>query len=191
MAAITSIPQLSAPVWVAFKRLEFHTQSGGMLDGLKFRKFDGTVRSEGTTSLPSLAALMVSVEQKAAPGGQESARSGGDKVRSNNPLSNELVLKLELAVDQKHGLVKMDPESTTTRKGLLDWAALVMDAIETDVYGRPDARLEQSLSEPVSFLFREPDLGTLSMHPIIEVILPMRMIARAERSYTFPVLPTQ
>jgi hypothetical protein len=178
-ANLVNIPQFSAPVWLLFRRIDWHVRSGGMLAGMKWNR-EGNLRVDGAANLPSLQPLRISVDSAIFQG---ALRPGENSpLRSNSPLFNTVVVQLGLAVDVRHGFVERDPEKNSSRKGLLEWAALLMDAIETDVDGVIDSRLNGSCSKPLSYQLREPDPGELSYAAVLDVVLTSDGYHRGQRS---------
>lgn len=185
-ADLVQIPQFSAPVWLMFHRLDWHVRPGGMLDGLKWHR-EGNVRVDGSKDLPSVQPLRISVDSAIHPGAPRPERN--NPAFANTPLSNTIVVSLAIAVDQKHGFVERDPSKNNSRKGLLDWAGLLMDAIETDTQGVVDCKFSKSCAKPVSFQLREPDPGELSFAAVLDVVLTSDGFHRAERSCRVGPIP--
>ena len=176
---IPHIPQFSAPVWVALHRISWHSRAGGMLEGLKWHK-EGGVRIDGAKDMPSAQPLRVSVDSAIFAGALLSGQNS--PLKSNTPLFNTIVVSIGLATDQRYGFVEMDPGKNNSRKGQLEWAGLLMDAVETDVDGTIDCRLNGSCSKPVIFQLREPDPGELSFAAVLEVVLTSDAFHRGQRS---------
>lgn len=185
-AQLTDVFLFTAPIWVVFKRLDAASKPGKKLEGLKWKR-EGQSSNDSTSSLPTLQPVFVEIDSKLGIG--QPKDNGNHRTRANLPLFNSFVVRIRLRTDTKHGFVRADPTDPKQALGHLEWAGLVMDAIETGDDDKPDACLEQTLRGPVTFGIREPDMTTLSMESIIEVIFDGRGHQRTERGYTFPPLP--
>ena len=178
-ADLPAIPQFSAPVWLLFKRIDWHIRSGGMLHGVKWSR-EGGLRVDGAANLPSVQPIRISVDSAIFQG---ALRPGENSVlKSNSPLFNTIVVSLGIAVDQKYGFVELNPERNNSRKGLLEWAGLLMDAMETDLDDTVDCRLNGSCAKPITFQLREPDPGELSYAAVLDVVLTSDGYHRGQRS---------
>jgi hypothetical protein len=165
-------------VWILFNRIDFHVMPGNKLEKIKWFR-EGHQRIEGQAQLPSLQPLNIAVDSAIFPG---AARVGNNAPpKKNSPLFNTIVVSFGLAVDTKHGFVQRDPNNPKQRPGYLDWAAIIMDAMETDIDGTIDAGLNSSCSKPMTYQLREPDPTELAFSAVLDVILTSDGFYRGER----------
>lgn len=180
--AKTDTFQLTTPAWVVNERLIYHSQNGRMLDGLKYDK-EGRMKVDGYDDMPALQPLSLAHTEEISPG-----QISGQGSRANTPIAPTVVLTFRLYCARRDFFFRRTPESGG-KKGLLEWVALVCDAIETTTDGldEPDSRLLNTLEKPVSFSTLENDTPSqLAFETFLEVTLPTRHYCRGERSATFP-----
>lgn len=184
-ATVNDTLLFTSALWVIFKRLDRATSTEGCLDKMKWTR-EGTAINDSVSNLPNLQPLFVELDSKPAIGAPKNPQ--GHATKANLPVMNSYVLRLRLRTELKHGFVRRDPNNVKEHLGHLEWAGLVMDAIETGDDGLADSQLEQTARGPVSFGLRPPEFSSLAIESIIEVIFDGRAHQRIERGYTFPVM---
>ncbi len=183
-AKLTDVPLFVAPIWVIFKRLDAACKPGKTLSGMKWKR-EGVGSNDSTSTLPTLQPHFVDLDTSFAIG--QPKDNGNHRTRANTPVFNSFIVRLRLRTDTKHGFVREDP-TCGSKLGHLEWVGLVMDAIETADDDAADSCLEQTSRGPIRFSLREPDVTSLTIDSIIEVIVDGRGHQRAERGFTFPDL---
>jgi hypothetical protein len=176
--------QYTAAVWTLFKRLDFHSQTGGILQGLKWHR-EGGLQLLQTDKLPALQPY--SLEQEGMDyfaGGNFPVYGSPDK-EANTPFMATFQLKLELSTDSKNGFIRRNPDNPTERKGHLEWSALVMDAIETAEDDRIDSRLDGTLLKPIRMTMRDMEIQELTISSVIDIRLETHLQRRAQRACPF------
>lgn len=147
MASIEEIMPFAQSLWMIDKRLSYHSQKGNMLSGLKYRKTP-EIEEDGKSSFPYLRLMDFSYEEQHARGGP---RELSVPSQGNSPTFYVITCEYKLTCRRANGLFRKDPYDTSKGKGLLEWLALVTDAIETDEGGFVDARLDNSTANPVMY----------------------------------------
>ena len=178
MAEVTEIMPLCRPAWVIDKRLRFHTTAGEMLAGMTYRSFPDH-EEDGKGSFPYVRTYEMSMEENAGAGawkGQSTVAAG------NQPYEPSITLDMRIAVKRANGLCRVDPYDESKGRGLLEWVALVEDAIEIDLDGQTDARLEQSCGRPVIFEVSDTEVSQLTWAATLRVKCIMPFLHRGSRS---------
>lgn len=171
---LADIPAQSAAAWVVDSRLSFHSQEGKSLAGLKYSN-EGTFKVDGKDDLPRLQCYSVSIGETLSAGAPTTNQY---RDRANQPVAGVVTLIYRLSVDKRYGFFQ---RQSGTGKGVIDWASLIQDAIETREDGTPDARLEGTLIKPVSFAIREDEPNGFAFHVYVEVSLPTMHLCRMAR----------
>lgn len=151
------IPFCQAP-WVIDKRLAFHAQDGQMLDGLTYRRVPD-IEEDGKGSFPYLRMMDMNYREEHAAGAWKEF-SGSDE--GNTPTIYTVELDFRLSVKRSYGLFRSDPFNPEQGKGLMEWLALVTDAIESNEFGITDSRLESSVGRPVMYSVGGTELSQLA-----------------------------
>jgi hypothetical protein len=184
MSTIYDNFQVAAAAWEINERLVFHTQAGQMLAGLNYDK-EGTLKVEGEDDLPVLQPWAVHFNEELFAGAPN-VRSQG-RSEANQPVAETLTLTFRVATSRRDGWFRRDPTDTTKRKGLIEWLALIRDAIETPTTGTvPDSRFVGGASKPVTYSIPETKTSQLSFQCSLDVTVMLRPVCRAERSFTMP-----
>lgn len=184
MSTICDTLQVTAAVWVINERLVHHTQPGKMLAGLHYDR-EGTLKVDGKDDLPLLQPWSLNIAEGLAPGASR-ASPASDINHRNSPVLEELTLVFRVGARRDRGFMRRDPASPTSEKGILEWLALIRDAIETDPSGVIDSSLRNSTSKPPRFTVQETETTQLAFYTFLEVVLTLFPSHRGERSYTFP-----
>lgn len=176
--------QSVAAAWVINERITFHTQTGGMLAGLKFDK-EGIYKIDGEDSLPLLQPWAVQFSESYFAGAPHKDISGANQ--SNQPVVEDLTLTYRVATSRKNGWFRRDPTNPLQKKGLLEWLSLIRDAVETGVDGDIDSRLLTGVTKPMLYSIGDTATTDLSFQCFFEIKLQVWPTHRAERSLTRPL----
>lgn len=187
MSTVNDNMQAVAAAWVINERLVYHSQPGRLLAGLNYEQTQ-VFEVDGEDDLPKLMPWTVGFVENIFSGSPKSASSG--RLEANAPVQQTQTLTYRLSCSRKHGFFRRDPTDTTASKGLMEWLALILDAMETTRDGNDgaDARLETSLANPISFRITDSETTQLAYHLFIEVDLGVVPWCRGERSFDFPEL---
>jgi len=184
MSTICDTLQVTAAVWVMNERLVYHTQPNNMLAGLKYDR-EGTLKVDGKDDLPLLQPWSLNISESLFAGAARKSDTSTISHR-NQPVVEELTLVFRVACRRDRGFMRRNPSDPTSQKGILEWLALIRDAIETDPSGVVDSSLNNSTSKPMKFSVQETETTQLAFHTFLEVVLTLHPSHRGERGYTFP-----
>lgn len=178
---IADIPQSLGAAWEVQERLVYHSQPGRFLSGLVVHEASEN-RVYGESDLPCLDPLSVDWSEELFAG---QARTP-DKEKKNVPILPILGLRYKAQFSRRCGLIRRDPTNPTTSKGMLEWQALIMDAVERmrDGSDEADAAICGYAAKPVAMRWEEPEMSELSytVEFVIEIsVFPM---CRSERGHT-------
>lgn len=181
MATVTDIMPLAQALWVIDQRLRFHTGDGEMLDGMTYAHAT-EIKEDGEKDLPYIRLFDFTLEEGLGVGGH--SRRDGLPVpsRGNQPASVTLTAQYMVACRLKHGMFRLDPDDASDGKGLVEWLALVCDAIEIDTDGKVDSRLGNTTDVPVAFSVGETQRTGLSWSLVLNVTVELVSVGRGERS---------
>lgn len=182
MPAKTDIMQLVAPAWVMNERLIYHSQTGRMLDGLEY-DVEGKLSVDGYDDYPLLQPWSLSTTENISPGAHDPNATQG-----STPIAPTVTVTFRLNCARRDFFFRRDP-TLGGKKGMLEWLALIQDAIERKADGsdQADARLDNTLEEPVSFrLLDSETVSQSSFQSFLEVSLPTRHYCRSQRAHEFP-----
>lgn len=183
MSNLSDCYQFTAAVWTIFKRIEFHCQTGGILQGLKWSR-EGGLQNLQTDKLPLLQPYSIEQDMDYFAGGNFPVYNSSDK-EANTPFVSSFQLKLELSTDSKHGFLRRNPDVPTERKGHMEWSALVMDAIETAEDERIDSRLDGTLLRPIKMMMKDIEIQELTMSSVIDIRIDTHLQRRGQRACPF------
>lgn len=175
--------QSVAAAWELNERIVYHCQPNGMLAGLKYDK-EGTFKLDGEDDLPLLQPWSVDFTEAHMAGGPRLTQNG--PLEANQPTADSLTLTFRLAGSRRAGWFRRDPTSATAKKGLLEWIALIRDAIETRKDGSTDSRLNAGIVKPVLTSIGDTNTTELSFQCFFEVRLEVWPTYRGERRLTRP-----
>jgi len=180
MATVYNCTMATAAAWVLNERIIHHSQSGGLLEGLKFDK-EGTYDVDGESDLPLLQPLAVSLTEKVGPGFGASGAQG-----KNGTISPTWTMTYRLATSRRRLLFRRNPDVISEPKGFMEWACAIIDAMEINQDGALDAGLEGSIESPMLVNIGENTASQLSFQGIMQVVLHTKNHCRGERSFTLP-----
>jgi hypothetical protein len=150
------------------------------LAGLKYDK-EGTMKVDGEDDLPLLQPWAVSFNE-AYYGGM--AHSGiSDPKHGNQPILEELTLTYRVVCSRRNGWFRRDPLNSSQKKGLIEWLALIRDAIETDKQGIVDSRFNRSASQPILYSISDTETTELSFQCYFEAKMKLWPYHRSERHF--------
>ena len=175
--------QSVAAAWELNERIIHHCKSDGLLSGLKYDK-EGTLKTDGEDDLPLLQPWSVDFTESFFSGAPTPNTNGVKQ--ANQPTADTLTLTFRLAVSRRAGWFRRDPTTPTAKKGILEWIALIRDAIETAKDGTIDSRLNSGVVKPVLSLIRETTTTELTFQCFFEVKLDVWPTFRAERRLNRP-----
>lgn len=176
--------QFAAAAWEINERLIYHSRDdGGMLRGLKYDK-EGTFKVEGEDDLPLCQPYSLNLAESISPG----APRTNDISKLASPVAGTQTLVYRVAVRRKDGWFRRDPTDSTQAKGLLEWLALIQDAIETTRDGEDevDCSLDGALMKPPTFRIQETETTQKAFHCYLEVELDIKHHCRGERGFELP-----
>lgn len=184
MATILDSYQATAAAWEVERRIAEHCKEGGMLEGLHTER-EGTIKVTGADDLPALQRVGLLMTESIFAGAHNTNSTQG-----STPVQLEWVLAYRITTDQEYGFVRLDPETQGKEGcGLMEWLALIMDAIETvpeDTTEKHDALLNKTCSKPVAFRITEVDPDQFGNTAVLEVVITAAPTCRGERHYTIP-----
>ena len=170
---MNSIIQPAAPAAVIYQRLLWHsTNALGLLYGLKVYETPEW-RVEGEQDLPNLCVIDFSDEEGIFAGAVTGAYEN-----ANSVVSVTQTMILMLTVRRENGLFA---KGTTAVKGLLDWMALIRDAVETNESGVVDSLLDETCERPFLTSMRDNVVRELSWSAGIQFTLYPRATVRGTR----------
>ena len=182
MSRLQDCQQFTAATWVIFKRLDWHCREGGLLAGIKWSR-EGGLQNLQTVKLPSLQPYSIEHDMEHFAGSNYPVYDSQDR-EANTPFMSSFNLRLELSTDSKHGFIRRNPDQPTERKGHLEWAALVMDALEIDEEGRVDSRLDGTMLKPIHSAMKDIEIQELTISSVIDLRFSTHLQRRAQRSAT-------
>lgn len=161
---------LVAPFAVLLDRLDFHTGSGELLNGLRVEDVpEPEVLSEDR--LPCLTTLGVELENRVLGAGPM-----GEEVQED-----EVTFTLQLHTSRRNGWVSKQ-SATNKKKAAMHWLARVMDAMELNESGTVDTLWAGTCARPFKVRVEDVAISELSISLFLEVIFYPRAMCRAERS---------
>ncbi len=179
--------QTVAAAWEINERLIYHTQPGGILAGLKYDA-EGTFKVDGEDDLPLLQPWAFQLSDALHAGAPNTASRG--LAQANQPLAETLTMTYRVATSRKNVWFRRDPTDTAAKKGLMEWVALIRDAIErpaADITStEPDSRFGGGANKPVSFSISETNTTQQTFQCMLDVVVYVRPTCRGERSFTMP-----
>lgn len=183
MSNLSDCYQFTAAVWTVFKRLDWHCRTGGMLEGMKWSR-EGGLQNLQTVKLPALQPYSVEQDMEYFAGVNRPVYNSNDR-EANTPFVSTFQLRLELSTDSKNGFVRRNPDQPTDRKGHMEWAALVMDALEIAEDERIDSRLDGTLLKPIRTTMRDLEIQELTISSVIDIRLETHLQRRGHRGCPF------
>ena len=176
----------TAAAQVINKRLCYATSKGNMLQGLNYEKA-GTQNLKGEDNLPSLTPWTIANVENIFQGGRLPKNDPNSTLNAQNTAVGSVqTLVYRLVTSRRSGWF---PTGQDTHKGLLDWIALIQDAIETnnnENLAEADATLEETLCKPVRFSIQETETSELSYTVFLELELHLMPTCRVKRSLHLP-----
>ncbi len=143
-------PLYAAALAVMVKRLQFHSGPAQFLEGVGFKQELVSSETVGADKLPALRMLSFGATESHGPGAPSASQGG--PARNNTPQQCEQVWSFMLYTAVPGPMVQEDPENDKLKKrGVVDYVARILDAIETDTDGEVDAQLEQTAMRPITF----------------------------------------
>lgn len=130
-----------APIAVMFARLNRDAEIGGPLYGLKVRPAMIDLQNLGADDLPMICPDDISSMDQIFAGAKAAPTDTG----SVN-LQAEASLAFLLAVDRDHGLFQTE---SARPLGVVDWATVICDSLETNDSGECDALLDGTCKRPL------------------------------------------
>lgn len=169
---------LVAAAWELNERLIYHTQPGRMLAGLNYDS-EGTLKIDGEDDLPLLQPWSFQLTESAAIGNMT-----GDAALKNQPVMPMHTLTFRLATSRNNLFFKRNPTDNTVAKGLMEWVALIGDAIETTADGNDtvDAGLAGTCEKPLGLSINETETSQRAFHCFLEITLHPQHHCRGQRS---------
>ena len=184
MATINDSMQGVSALWELERRLNFHAQSGQILEGLKIDS-EGTLKVDGHNDLPLCQRWAVGSRESFSAGAPRAGVSlGGGS--SNQPIAETLTVTYRVATARKYGWTRSDPTDANLPKGFVEWLALIRDAVETADGGETDACLLETINKPPLFTIRESESSQLAFQVYLEMELELNHKCRAERHLLQP-----
>ncbi len=182
---LSQIAQYHAPVWEMFNRIEYHTGTGRVLDGLKFSR-ESIIQITGEEIYPLLRPITYTVEEQPWPGAPDLNITLNTKTTPIQPIVSVVFFLLTM---RENGWMVYDPTSDPSTEldvmGGLELAPKVIDAIETQASatGKYDATFEGTTPQPPLWLISDSaDVNDLSWTTKIECRIPMVPMCRGQRS---------
>lgn len=161
-STIDDIMPVVRPLWALHQRLLAHTAPGGMLYPMRLDLI-GTMEPQGQKDLPILQYIGIEeAEDQAAVGG-----AGNSKVD---------IYRVRFAVQTfiNYGVFRLDPVEDQSQLGMIEWTALVRDAIECKADRTLDPLFTEygeraTLYKPCVFTTEDADKGQLVWENILVV----------------------
>ena len=175
--------QSVAAAWELNERIIYHCQPNGILAGLKYDK-EGTFKVDGEDDLPLFQPWSIDLTESFFAGAPTPNNNGPNQ--ANQPTADTLSLTFRLAVSRRVGWFRRDPTSLSAKKVMLEWLALIRDAVETNKEGVIDSRLNCGVVKPMLCSIRETNTTELSFQCFFEIKLDVWPTYRAERRLSRP-----
>jgi hypothetical protein len=155
-----------------------------MLAGLAYEE-EGTTGALGEDSYPTLQLYTLALDEKIGPGAGRAPQSGASK---NTTVQNAQTIRFLGRFSRRSLFLRRNPTDTNASKGMMEWLALILDAIETrrDGTGVIDAGLENTVEAPCTVKIEESETTESAFHLYIDITVNTRHHCRGERAYTFP-----
>lgn len=180
---ITDVASAVAAIWELQQRLIYHSQSGRILAGLKF---EPNIEKQviGESDLPCMEPYSVEWIEEINPG---APRSGSSPDKKNTPQSATITVKYLCSFARLDGFIRSNPANHNVPKGMLEWQAAILDAIESTRSTAPeaDAALSNSLAKPIQFEFEESEPTELAFQCYLKAIIIPKPFCRRERTSLF------
>lgn len=177
-------PLTVRPMKAIEERIRYQAVEGGqrLLDGITFDR-EGTLQPVGRDLLPLVQLASYNATEQIFGG---APRPG--TARGNTPLVTVGILEIYIFTYSGYGYSRQDPLDEEDGRGLLEWVALVQDAIERkpQLSFEADAFLEGSLCKPVKFEVRDNFLSDQSLGVLLALEWTTQPYCRSERTENFP-----
>mgnify|MGYP003625668711 CR=1 FL=1 len=172
---INDLSMSTAAAWEIDRRLKFHSGTGEMLEGLNY-DHEGKQGVEGKDGFPLLQPAGISFS--------ENNFAGANAGILKNPIQEELTLHYRVG-SRKDALWVRRQLDVGAKKGLLDWLALIRDAMEISSESLEDPTLGNTIVKPMEFSISENESTQIAFYTILEVKLYLRPCLRTERHKLF------
>lgn len=169
---------LVAAAWEMNERLIYHTQPGRILAGLNYDQ-EGTLKIDGEDDMPLLQPWAFGLTEDAAPGGLTGAAA-----LNNQPVMPTQTITFRLATNRNKLWFRRDPTIAANGKGIVEWVAAIVDAIETTADGNNvvDAGLSGTCEKPLRASISETETTQRAFHSFLEITLYPQHHCRGQRS---------
>lgn len=180
--------QFCSPFWEINERLNFHCQPGRMLAGLNYDE-EGTTGAMGEDNYPCLQPRTFGLDEGIGPG---AGRAPAPQASKNTTVMSTQTIRFLGRFSRRDLFQRRDPTNASAPRGMLEWLALIIDAIETSRDGTDtiDTGLANTTERPMLVKVDDSESTESAIHLVIDITVYPRHHCRGERSYTFPkVLP--